>query len=223
MKYKILIADHDSLTRNILTNYLSDFYEIIEADTSEVVLNEFHSQQIDLIILDIAMPQADRFQIIREIRLLSSVPVVVLTHKSSIDDQVKGYDLGADDYVIKPCEGRLLVAKTRRLLARAYNEKEVNQELAFGQLVINKLARTVCIEQEWVSFRPKEFDLLVFLIENKGVALDRDQILDEVWGIDYFGDTRVVDTHIKKIRKKLGSYSDYIHTIFGIGYKFEFG
>jgi len=221
MKYKVLIADHDSLTRSILTKCLEDFYEIIAADSSEMTLKRLHSQQIHLIILDVAMPQTDGFQVVEEIRSFSEVPIVVLTHKSSLEDQIKGYDLGVDDYIIKPCDGKLLLAKIKRLLFKAYDKKEVNHEFSFGQLVINKLARTVCIEQEWVSFRPKEFDLLVFLIENEGVALDRDQILDAVWGIDYFGDTRVVDTHIKKIRRKLGVYASYIHTIFGVGYKFD--
>ena len=147
---------------------------------------------------------------------------MILTARSSVEDQVKGYDLKVDDYITKPFENKILLAKINRLLARTNEEDEVTTyELAFDGLVVNKLSCTVRIDNELIDFRPKEFDLLVFLIENHRIALDRDRILDAVWGIDYFGDTRVVDTHIKKIRKKLGNYARYIHTVFGVGYKFE--
>ncbi|MDE5978097.1 MAG: response regulator transcription factor [Turicibacter sp.] len=221
-KYKVLVAEDEIKIREILVDFLSDDYEVIEAKDGEEALRLFHSQQIDLVLLDLMMPGKDGFSVLKEIRLVSKVPMMILTARSSVEDQVKGYDLKVDDYVTKPFDHQILLAKINRLLARANEDDDVETyEFAFDGLVVNKLSRTVRIDNELVDFRPKEFDLLVFLIENHRIALDRDRILDAVWGIDYFGDTRVVDTHIKKIRKKLGRYSKYLHTVFGVGYKFE--
>jgi len=221
MKYKVLVADSDSVMRETLVNYLEEFFEVIATNSSEEALSLFNSQQIDLVLLDVVMPNIDGFELIKEIRKVSQVPIMVLTSRLNIEEQLKAYDLGVDDYLLKPCDIKLVIAKIKRLLFRVYDETAMNQTLAFDKLVVNKLARTVRIDNKLVTFRPKEFDLLVFLIENEGIALDRDRILDAVWGIDYFGDTRVVDSHIKKIRKKLDVYAKCIHTIFGIGYKFE--
>lgn len=221
-RYKVLVAEDEVKIREILVDFLTDYYEVIESKDGEEALRLFHSQQIDLVLLDLMMPGRDGFSVLKEIRSVSKVPVMILTARSSVEDQVKGYDLKVDDYVTKPFDNKVLVAKINRLLARVNEEDEVETyELAFDGLVVNKLSRTVRIDNELIDFRPKEFDLLVFLIENHRIALDRDRILDAVWGIDYFGDTRVVDTHIKKIRKKLGTYAKYIHTVFGVGYKFE--
>ncbi|HAX73035.1 MAG TPA: DNA-binding response regulator [Firmicutes bacterium] len=222
IKYKVLVAEDETKIREILADLLSDYYEVIEARDGEEALRLFHSQQIDLVLLDLMMPGRDGFSVLKEIRTVSKVPVMILSARSSVEDQIKGYDLKVDDYLTKPFENQIILAKINRLLARTNEDDEVEAyELAFDGLVVNKLSRTVRIDNELIDYRPKEFDLLVFLIENHRIALDRDRILDAVWGIDYFGDTRVVDTHIKKIRKKLGAYSKYIHTVFGVGYKFE--
>lgn len=222
IRYKVLVAEDEVKIRDILVDFLSDYYEVIEAKDGEEALRLFHSQQIDLVLLDLMMPGKDGFSVLKEIRSVSKVPIMILTARSSVEDQVKGYELKVDDYVTKPFDNQVLLAKINRLLARVNEEDGVETyEIAFDGLVVNKLSRTVRIDNELVDFRPKEFDLLVFLIENHRIALDRDRILDAVWGIDYFGDTRVVDTHIKKIRKKLGAYAGYIYTVFGVGYKFE--
>ena len=222
IKYKVLVAEDELKIREILVDCLMDDYEVIEAKDGLEALRLFHSQQFDLVLLDVMMPEKDGFSVLKEIRLVSKVPVIMLTARSSVEDQVRGYDLKVDDYVTKPFDNQVLLAKVHRLLSHINEDDEVETyELAFDGLVVNKLSRTVRVDNELMDFRPKEFDLLVFLIENHRIALDRDRILDAVWGIDYFGDTRVVDTHIKKIRKKLGDYSKYIHTVFGVGYKFE--
>ena len=221
-RYKILVAEDETKIREILVDLLDDYYEVLEARDGEEALRVFHSQQIDLVCLDLMMPGKDGYAVLKEIRAVSKVPVMILSARSSVEDQIKGYNLKVDDYVTKPFDNQILLAKVNRLLARTHEEDEMEEfELAFEGLVVNKLSRTVRINNEITDFRPKEFDLLVFLIENHRIALDRDRILDAVWGIDYFGDTRVVDTHIKKIRKKLTPYSKYIHTVFGVGYKFE--
>ncbi len=222
IKYKVLVAEDETKIRDILTDLLGEYFEVLEAKDGDEALRVFHSQQIDLVLLDLMMPGKDGFTVLKEIRIVSKVPIIILSARSSVEDQIKGYDLKVDDYVTKPFDNKILLAKINRLLARVKEEHETEEyELAFDGLVVNKLSRTVRIDNELVDFRPKEFDLLVFLIENHRIALDRDRILDAVWGIDYFGDTRVVDTHIKKIRKKLTTYSKYIHTVFGVGYKFE--
>ena len=221
MSYKVLILEQDTLMREALIKQLEVEFEINAVDTGEKMLALFHSQQFDLILLDIETSDGDGFEFVKEVRKVSQIPLMVFTKRSTIEDQIKGYELAVDDYIIKPCDLNLVIAKMKRLLSRVYQQEEENYEIAFNQLVINKLARTVRIENELVNFRPKEFDLLLFLIENQTVALNRDRILDAVWGIDYFGDTRVVDTHVKKIRKKLGVHANYIHTLFGVGYKFE--
>ena len=221
-RYKILVAEDETKIREILVDLLDDYYEVLEARDGEEALRVFHSQQIDLVCLDLMMPGKDGYGVLKEIRTVSKVPVMILSARSSVEDQIKGYNLKVDDYLTKPFDDQILLAKVNRLLARTHEEDEMEEfELAFEGLVVNKLSRTVRINNELTDFRPKEFDLLVFLIENHRIALDRDRILDAVWGIDYFGDTRVVDTHIKKIRKKLTPYSKYIHTVFGVGYKFE--
>ncbi len=222
VKYKVLVAEDETKIREILTDLLDDYFEVLEAKDGDEALRVFHSQQIDLVLLDLMMPGKDGFTVLKEIRVVSKVPIIILSARSSVEDQIKGYDLKVDDYITKPFDNKIVLAKANRLLARTNEEPEMEEyELAFEGLVVNKLSRTVRINNEVVDFRPKEFDLLVFLIENHRIALDRDRILDAVWGIDYFGDARVVDTHIKKIRKKLAAYSKYIHTVFGVGYKFE--
>ena len=222
IRYKVLVAEDEVKIREILVDLLADYYDVIEAKDGDETLRLFHSQQIDFVLLDLMMPGKDGFSVLKEIRSVSKVPIMILTARSSVEDQVKGYDLKVDDYVTKPFDNKVLLAKINRLLTRVNEADDVETyELAFDGLVVNKLSRTVRIDNELVDFRPKEFDLLVFLIENHRIALDRDRILDAVWGIDYFGDTSVVDTHIKKIRMILGIYSKYIHTVFGVGYKFE--
>lgn len=210
IKYKVLVVEDELKIREILVDCLMDDYEVIEAKDGLEALRLFHSQQFDLVLLDVMMPEKDGFSVLKEIRLVSKVPVIMLTARSSVEDQVRGYDLKVDDYVTKPFDNQVLLAKVHRLLSRINEDDEVETyELAFDGLVVNKLSRTVRVDNELMDFRPKEFDLLVFLIENHRIALDRDRILDAVWGIDYFGDTRVVDTHIKKFEKIGGLFEIY--------------
>ena len=181
IKYKVLVAEDELKIREILVDCLMDDYEVIEAKDGLEALRLFHSQQFDLVLLDVMMPEKDGFSVLKEIRLVSKVPVIMLTARSSVEDQVRGYDLKVDDYVTKPFDNQVLLAKVHRLLSRINEDDEVETyELAFDGLVVNKLSRTVRVDNELMDFRPKEFDLLVFLIENHRIALDRDRILDAV-------------------------------------------
>ena len=222
-KYKILIIEDDEHINNLVATLLeANGYQTLSAYSCEDGMMMYASHRPDLVVLDLGLPDQDGMTFLKRLRKDSLTPVIVLSARSDEKDKVEALDMGANDYVTKPFDNKVLVAKINRLLARVNEEDEVEiYELAFDGLVVNKLSRTVRIDNELIDFRPKEFDLLVFLIENHRIALDRDRILDAVWGIDYFGDTRVVDTHIKKIRKKLGTYAKYIHTVFGVGYKFE--
>ncbi|WP_010252297.1 response regulator transcription factor [Acetivibrio cellulolyticus] len=218
---KILIADDEARMRKLLSDFLKkEGFQVLEAKNGKEALDIFNSDQsIDLIILDIMMPELDGWSVCRQIRKSSRVPVIMLTARSDESDELFGFDLGADEYITKPFSPMILVARVQALLRRSGNA-EYSTKL-FDGLEINEIGRDVYIDGVKLDLSPKEFELLVFLADNKGIALSRDQILNSVWDYDYFGDARTVDTHIKKLRLKLGDKGDFIQTVRGLGYKFE--
>ncbi|HOP11893.1 MAG TPA: response regulator transcription factor [Oscillospiraceae bacterium] len=216
----ILIADDEVRIRKLLADFLrKDGYMVVEANDGEEALEKFSSNKIHLIILDVMMPKMDGWEALTQIRKISSVPVIMLTAKTEEYYQLNSFRLGVDDYVPKPFSPGVLMARVTALLRRsgAIN----NSKKVFGLLVIDDAARKVTLEGEAIDLTPKEYDMLNFLASNSGIALSREQILNSVWSFDYFGDLRTVDTHIKQLRSKLGSYADKICTVRGIGYRFE--
>jgi len=194
-------------------------YLVVEAADGREALEVFSSEpDIDLIILDVMMPVYDGWSVCREIRKTSQVPIIMLTARGEESDELFGFDLGADEYISKPFSLKILAARVHALLRRTENTKEIK---SFGDLVIDKPGRQVYLAGDRIELSPKEFDLLLYLSENAGIALSREQILSAVWDYDYLGDGRTVDTHIKKIRAKLGNKSDLIQTVRGLGYRFE--
>jgi len=222
LSYNLLIVDHDSIIREQVSSYLGSKFTIVEADSAEKGLLLFNSQRVDLILTDLALPMKSGLDLLREVRSQSNIPVVFLSLRDAVEDQVQAYENGADDYIVKPYDFKLLLLKLSSLLQRCYPDGIAESHvLNYGELEVNKQSRIVKLAGTEVPFRPKEFDLLALFMENPGAVLDRDRILDAIWGVDYFGDSRVVDTHVKKVRKKIGPYNQQILTVFGVGYKFE--
>lgn len=244
MKINIMIVEDEERMRKLMKNYfIKNDYNVFEAENGVEALDVFKNQHIDLVILDIMIPLMDGWSVCSELRKHSQVPIIMLTAKSEEDDKLLGYELGADDYVTKPFSPKVLVAKSKALLKRVeisgYKQKNItpslNEEftqkqvlskeeqsiITFDEITINNLSHEVKIEGESVYLSPKEYDLLLFFANNQGILLSRDKILDKVWGYDYFGGLRTVDTHIKRLREKLGGKAYLIKTIRGIGYKFE--
>lgn len=217
---KILIADDEDRMRKLVGDFLKkQGYLVVEAADGREALEVFSSEpDIDLIILDVMMPVYDGWSVCREIRKTSQVPIIMLTARGEESDELFGFDLGADEYISKPFSLKILAARVHALLRRTENTKEIK---SFGDLVIDKPGRQVYLAGDRIELSPKEFDLLLYLAENAGIALSREQILSAVWDYDYLGDGRTVDTHIKKIRAKLGNKSDLIQTVRGLGYRFE--
>ncbi len=220
MAAKILIADDEDRMRKLVGDFLKkQGYQVVEAADGRETLEVFSSEpDIDLIILDVMMPVYDGWSVCREIRKTSQVPIIMLTARGEESDELFGFDLGADEYISKPFSLKILAARVHALLRRTENTKEIK---SFGELVIDKPGRQVYLAGKKIELSPKEFDLLLYLAENAGIALSREQILNAVWDYDYLGDGRTVDTHIKKIRAKLGDQSDLIQTVRGLGYRFE--
>ncbi|MGL4453419.1 MAG: response regulator transcription factor [Sarcina sp.] len=222
MNKNILIVEDELRIRILLRDYFrKDGFTIIEASDGEEALKIFSENSIDLVILDIMMPKVNGFEVCKTIRSVSNIPIILLTAREEEEDKLHGYDLGADDYVTKPFSPKVLVAKAKALLKRTESDN-INKNLSnFNGLKINKLSHEVSLDGNELSLSPKEYDLLLYLTSNKGIALTRDKILDNVWGFDYFGDIRTVDTNIKRLREKLLHKSSYITTVRGSGYKFE--
>lgn len=219
-KDKILIVDDEARMRKLIGDFLvSNNFDILEAGDGEEALKVFYSNKgISLIILDVMMPKLNGYETLKAIREDSKVPVVMLTAKGEESDQIKGFVSGADDYVQKPFSPKVLVARINAILRR--NDNDVKM-IEIGGIKIDKVAHQVFVDDKPVEFSFKEFELLDYLIENRGIALTREKILNAVWNFDYFGDARTVDTHIKKVRAKLGKKGEYIKTLWGFGYKFE--
>lgn len=218
---RILIADDEARMRRLVSDFLKkEGYQVVEAEDGKRALEIFYNErEFDLVILDVMMPGLDGWLVCKEIRKTSQVPIIMLTAKSGETDELLGFNIGADEYITKPFSLMVLVARVQALLRRAGNNRKPFK--SYNGLEIDEIGHVVSVNKSSVDFAPKEFELLVYLVNNEGIALSRDQILNSVWGIDYFGDTRTVDTHIKKLRLKLGDKGNYIKTVRGVGYKFE--
>jgi len=221
MKKNILIIEDEIRIRFLLRDYFfKEGFNIIEASDGDEGINCFINSKVDLVILDIMMPRVDGITVLEMIRKVSKVPVILLTAKGQEEDKLFGYEMGADDYITKPFSPKVLVAKVKALLKRT-SEESFSSENDYNGLTINKLSHEVKINDKIINLSPKEFELLSYLADNEGIALSRDNILDNVWGLDYYGDLRTVDTNIKRLREKLGEKSTYIITVRGSGYRFE--
>jgi len=217
----ILVVEDENRMREFIALFLRrDGYNVIEAENGMVALEKFEAGDIDLVVLDIMMPIINGFQVCSEIRKKSQVPIIILTAIEEENQQVKGYEIGADDYVTKPFKINILMAKIKRIVGKIDMENENNKEV-FEGLTIDFEGRSVELDGKSLKLAPKEYELLEYLVRNKNIALSREKILDNVWGYDFLGETRVVDNHIKKLRSKLGTYSKYIATVMSVGYKFE--
>lgn len=221
-KTKILVVDDESRMRKLVKDFLvRQGYTVLEAaDGMEAMDYFYEDKDIALIILDVMMPKMDGWQVCREIRMHSKVPIIMLTARSEERDELQGFDLGVDEYISKPFSPKILVARVEAILRRT-QESGNTDEISAGGIVVDKAAHTVMSDGSPVDLSFKEFELLTYFIENQGIALSREKILNNVWNYDYFGDARTIDTHVKKLRSKLGDKGEYIKTIWGMGYKFE--
>jgi len=216
----ILIVDDEMRMRKLVGDFLKkQGFRVLEAADGRQALEVFQREHPDLIILDVMMPEYDGWAVCREIRKTSRVPIIMLTARGEEDDELFGFDLGADDYIAKPFSLKILGARLQALLRRLENREMSSRN--YEGLEIDESGRNVYVNGERVELTPKEFDLLLYLADHAGKALTRDQILNAVWSYDYFGDTRTVDTHIKRLRLKLGEKSEMIQTVRGVGYRFE--
>ncbi len=222
--YKLLIVDDEPKIREVIREYAEfNGYEVAEAEDGMSALGLCKLNKYDLIILDIMMPKLDGFSACKEIKKIQDVPIIMLSARGEEYDKLFGFELGIDDYVVKPFSPKELMARVNVVLERRNNsKKEEARDINFGGLSINMAARTVSVDGERVELTPKEYELLFYLIKNKNIALSRDKLLSDIWGYDFFGDDRTIDTHIKNLRNNLGPYRDYIVTLRGVGYKFEY-
>ncbi|WP_017151468.1 response regulator transcription factor [Bacillus bingmayongensis] len=224
MNKTVLLVEDERRLREIVSDYFrNEGFEVIEAEDGKQALELFAEHTIDLIMLDIMLPEIDGWSVCRRIRKESAVPIIMLTARSDEDDTLLGFELGADEYVTKPFSPKVLVARAKTLLKRADGAVGVVEEnvLSMAGIDVNRLSRTVLVDGEEIILTHKEFELLVYLMENKGIVLSRQHLLDQLWGYDYYGDDRTVDTHIKKLRNKLGDKAKHIGTVIRVGYKFE--
>ena len=221
-KLKILVVDDESRMRKLVKDFLvKQNYEVLEAeDGSQAVDLFFEQQDIALIILDVMMPKMDGWQVCREIRNYSKVPIIMLTARTDERDELQGFQLGVDEYIAKPFSPKILVARVEAILRRT-NQLTESEVLEYGGISIAKAAHVVTIDGASIDLSFKEFELLTYFMENKGIALSREKILNSVWNYDYFGDARTIDTHVKKLRSKMGNKGDLIKTVWGMGYKLE--
>lgn len=217
----ILIVDDEQRMRKLVKDFLvKQNFNVIEASNGEEAVDIFlENKDIALVILDVMMPKMDGWETCREIRQYSQIPIIMLTARGSENDELRGFELGVDEYIAKPFSPKILVARVQALLRRTNLANEENLE--FGGIVLNRVAHEVIIDGEKIDLSFKEFELLTYFMENKDIALSRERILNHVWDYDYFGDARTIDTHVKKLRSKMGEKGKYIKTIWGMGYKFE--
>ncbi|MGN0288888.1 MAG: response regulator transcription factor [Lachnospiraceae bacterium] len=219
---KILVVDDEARMRKLVRDFLVKAgYTVLEAEDGNEAMEIFYANKnISLLILDVMMPGMDGWEVCREVRSFSKVPIIMLTARSDERDELQGFELGVDEYISKPFSPRILVARVEAILRRSMSQSE-EQQLEEEGIVMNKAAHVVTIDGKPVDLSYKEFELLAYFMENKGIALSREKILNNVWNYDYFGDARTIDTHVKKLRSKLGEKGDAIKTIWGLGYKFE--
>ena len=222
-KIKILVVDDESRMRKLVHDFLTrEGYAVVEAADGEEALDIFYSdKEISLIVLDVMMPKINGWEVCREIRKISKLPIIMLTAKGDESDELNGFEIGADEYISKPFSPKILVARVAALLRRANKIGETADIREAGGIVMDKTAHTVAIDGQNIDLSVKEFELLDYFMNNRGIALSRERILDSVWSYDYFGDARTIDTHVKKLRSKMGAKGDYIKTVWGVGYKFE--
>jgi DNA-binding response OmpR family regulator len=218
---KILVVDDESRMRKLVKDFLSvKGFTVVEASNGEEAVDVFFEQKdIVLIILDVMMPKMDGWETLKTIRKYSQVPIIMLTARGEERDELQGFDLGVDEYISKPFSPKILVARVEAILRRSNSVPA--DEMEIGGICIDKAAHQVSIDGENIELSFKEFELLAYFLENQGIALSREKILNNVWNYDYFGDARTIDTHVKKLRNKMGEKGDYIKTIWGMGYKFE--
>ena len=221
-KMKILVVDDESRMRKLVKDFLTRAgYQVLEAGDGMEAMDLFYEDKdIALIILDVMMPKMDGWQVCREVREHSKVPIIMLTARSEERDELQGFELGVDESISKPFSPKILVARVGAILRRI-NGTDMSDILDAGGIKIDKAAHSVMIDDKPIDLSYKEFELLTYFVENQGIALSREKILNNVWNYDYFGDARTIDTHVKKLRSKLGDKGEYIKTIWGMGYKFE--
>lgn len=221
-RLKILVVDDESRMRKLVRDFLTKSnYDVIEAEDGVQAVDIFFEQNdIALIILDVMMPKMDGWQVCKEIREYSKVPIIMLTAKSDERDELLGFELGVDEYISKPFSPKILVARVEAILRRT-SQVSADAVIEAGGIIVDKAAHSVFVEGKPVELSYKEFELLTYFMENKGIALSREKILNSVWNYDYFGDARTIDTHVKKLRSKMGDKGEMIKTIWGMGYKFE--
>ncbi len=221
-KIKILVVDDESRMRKLVRDFLEkEGFSVLEAGDGIEAMDLFYGNtNIGLVILDIMMPRMDGWQVCREIRQSSKVPIIMLTARSDERDELQGFELGVDEYISKPFSPKILVARVSAILRRVHGIDK-DEALNAGGIHVNKSAHIVEIDGKQIDLSYKEFELLTYFMENQGIALSREKILNNVWNYDYFGDARTIDTHVKKLRNKLGEKGDCIKTVWGMGYKFE--
>ena len=222
--YMILVVVDEPKIREVIREY-AEFsgYEVTEAEDGMSAIGLCKLNDYDLVIMDIMMPKLDGFSACKEIKKIKDIPVIMLSARGEEYDKLFGFELGIDDYIVKPFSPKELIARVNAVLSRVHSSSGTPQNtLKFGGLEINIPARVVTVDGKKVDLTPKEYELLFYLVENKNIALSRDKLLSDIWGYDFFGDDRTIDTHIKNLRNSLGPYRDYIVTLRGVGYKFEY-
>ncbi|MFB8376946.1 MULTISPECIES: response regulator transcription factor [unclassified Paenibacillus] len=223
MRRSVLLVEDEESIRELVNDYfVKSSWEVVEAANGEEAMDLFKTRPTNLVILDLMIPRIDGWSVCKRIRAASTVPIIILTAKFEEESKLLGFELGADDYVTKPFSPRVLVARAETLMKRV--EQTVGQEnflFCFGNTIVNENKRTVEVNGQMIELSYKEYDILIHFLKNKNLPLSREHLLNLVWGIDYYGDSRVVDTHVKNLRKKLKDDAQYIHTVFRIGYKFE--
>ena len=219
---KILVVDDESRMRKLVKDFLTRAgYQVLEAQDGEEAVDTFYSTKgINLLVLDVMMPKMDGWEVVKEIRKVSKVPIIMLTAKDQEQDELLGFELGVDEYISKPFSPKILVARVEAILRRS-NNLSTGEIRKAGGIELDIAAHEVRIDGKVITLSFKEFELLNYFVMNQGVALSREKILNNVWNYDYFGDARTIDTHVKKLRSKMGEKGEYIHTIWGMGYKFE--
>lgn len=219
---KILVVDDESRMRKLVKDFLTRAgYQVLEAQDGEEAVDTFYSTKgINLLVLDVMMPKMDGWEVVKEIRKVSKVPIIMLTAKDQEQDELLGFELGVDEYISKPFSPKILVARVEAILRRT-GQDAGNDVLSAGGIVIDKSAHQASVDGKPMELSFKEFELLTYFLENQGIALSREKILNSVWNYDYFGDARTIDTHVKKLRSKMGEKGEYIKTVWGMGYKFE--
>ena len=219
---KILVVDDESRMRKLVKDFMTKKnFQVLEAGNGEEAMDIFYEEKdIALIILDVMMPKMDGWEVCREIRKNSKVPIIMLTARSDERDELLGFDLGVDEYISKPFSPKILVARVEAILRRT-GQNNPEDVISAGGIVIDKAAHLATVDGKPMELSFKEFELLTYFLENQGIALSREKILNSVWNYDYFGDARTIDTHVKKLRSKMGDKGEYIKTVWGMGYKFE--